>query len=145
MFGRRTAEAIEFELPPEREQELVKAALERVEAVDGADFLDGYKLPPGNEEIFGGPRTYRIPVTYMYHRENPDGQEEWAAKQETHMVEQTLTNRDAREANTRCIALYGRPLFIGWEDVGLQEAVRHETIWAKFRNSVSKLVEKTVA
>ncbi len=137
-------EAIAPELSTERQQELVEAAVGRIETVDGTDFLDGYRLPPDDEGIFGGPKTYLIHVTHMYHRVNPRGQEEWAATEETHPAESTLTNAHARAANIGCIASGRTPLFILWEDLRLEEAMRHETLWNRFRKSAGQLVAKAI-
>lgn len=128
MLG-RNREILDYTVRPTEEGAdlLAQQALARIESIDGIDYLDGFKLPPDDDELFN-PQTIAAHVTYYTER---DG--EIYVSQEKHAYESTLTNRWIRERNIHCIAQGMRPLFKKWEDVvadfGKTEATR--SIWPR--------------
>ncbi len=105
MFG-RNQEFLNYNVYPsdDGKEILAEEALSRIETVGGVDYLDGFKIPADNDEIFGGSKTYRASVEKWHWRTNENGKEEFYATQESHNFDSTFTNQQAREANISGIA-----------------------------------------
>lgn len=147
MFG-RSKESLDYTVRPtdEGREILAQQALERIETIDGIDYLDGHKLPPDNEEIFGDARPRTIHITHLYHRVNERGKDEYQAIEKTHIYEPTFTNKDARAANIRFIASGGSPLFVLWEDVNLEALRQPRNIyWQKAKKAAGNLLDRMTA
>lgn len=112
MFG-RNREILDCTVRPTKEGQdlLAEQALDRIEVVDGIDYLDGYKVPPNDEEIFD-PKTMTAHCMYWTEHEG-----EFYFRTEIHEFESKLTNRWIRERNIHAIAQGIKPLFRKWEDV----------------------------
>lgn len=124
----------------EEEAQMVETAYGRIEEIDGVDYLDGYELPPDNDEIWN-PKTFNVSVYHTY--ESPRG--EIFVTKEDHRFESDLVNRKIRQANIEFIATEGHPLFGTAEQRDkMVHALYadHETYGDKARKAARKLIEK---
>jgi hypothetical protein len=131
----RTPEALEVRpgLSEEERHALRAAALERIETIDGIDYLDGFPLPPDNTDI-NDPKPYTLAITYL-------SKEPWQEILEGHS---TITNADVRKAHIDCLAqglppIYAtsREIFAHPELFGIQD--RQPTLFQRIRNQLGKL------
>lgn len=136
MFGRNREAYVEPPvISPEEEAQLVSAALGRTETVD---VLDGYKLPPDNDEFWEGPRKTKVPVTHTF--EHPETREIHVGHQVLEGESRGFTNREVREVNIRSIAKGLGPLLIKWEDIELPAP--RPTLFDRFRNMARNILQK---
>lgn len=143
MFGRGRAEVVPEYVPPSQEERamLIDAAQARIEVRDGVDYLDGFKLPPDNEEIWN-PQTFRVQSSHIV---EVDGK--LFVSEETLEHHSRVTNSYIREINISTIATSGDPLFKTWEEVmpeikrirAEQKAKRDEKYAKSWRGRLGKL------
>lgn len=110
---------------------LVDEAVERIELVDGVEQLDGWPLPPDDEGVWQ-PRTLMGNIT-TYYVDSVTNQP--TARQDVHIFESTLTNREVRRVNIRTLAQGQLPLFITWEQYYKLQSERRAELQQKLDSS----------
>lgn len=126
MFG-RNREYLDYTVRPSEQGKdiLAEEALSRIIAVDGVDYLDGFKLSPNNQEPF----------------------EQGSLGMDTTQCESEFSNQQARDGNIRWIAAGSLPLFIHWEDVLLSRSHHppRERLVKRAKGVLGRLLQKVAA
>lgn len=143
MFDRNRVEIAQPTMPKYSEAEkeqLYQAALGRIEEVEGVEYLDGYKLPPDNEEVWDPRNIHGVLSEIIV---GPD--EEIYTRTLEHEFKSRLTNSWIRQRNISWISQGNQPMYIRWEDVELKgNNERNQTLGARFSSIVRNLVNKAV-
>jgi hypothetical protein len=124
---------------------LVEEANGRIQLGDAYDYLDGFKLPPDNDEMFGGPNPYTLHIDKWDVMLNDRGAKEIIVTHESHNVDATFTNSEVRKANVRAIVSCGLPLFVLWQDVMPPDAERKQPLYRRFRRMARDILQKIAA
>lgn len=143
MFG-RNQEFLDYNVYPSDEgrEILAEEALGRIETVEGIDYLDGYNLPPDNDEVWN-PRTIRATIYHTY--EHPVTGEIYVRKEED-VIQSGLKNNWIRQRNIHAIAQGMKPLFRTWDEVDLSNLRSpRETLVSRAKGVFRQLVSKAAA
>jgi hypothetical protein len=111
---RRHQEYLDYTVYPSEEgvDLLAIEACKRIERVGGQDYLDGYNIPPKNDEPYD-PKPYQMHITTFYWR----GEECVGATEETRTVVPDISNASIRTSDIKLIAQGREPLFRTWEEI----------------------------
>ncbi len=93
---------------------------------NGVEYLDGFQLPPDNEEVWN-PRVIRGQVMREETVREPETGAQTQESTTTDIsFESRLTNSFVRHINIRSISLGHQPLFITWEEASQDASLAKE-------------------
>lgn len=108
----RNNEVLNYNVQPSQEGRMILAmqALSRIVEIDGIEMLDGYWLPPSDDDEWVPDRE--IVAHHIDYRTDPP-------EDSTTIFKSRLTNNWVREMNILAIASGQEPPFVKWEEVNL--------------------------